>query len=382
MPRKRQRLQTIGNELDETIHNQIQEDILISKSDEDLFTIDNSGSKTAKAKVVNEAKQKQKLSRGEQKHISKALSKKSLKVEELLKASLTPKVYDIWNESPVESSQLPPTITEAPRASLRNLNNKKRSLVSMIKPGMSYNPAQSHHQAVLAEAVSIEQKKIEKDETSKIRHSDSLAIVSSSINNKNRILTVGDEFYNANQSNIDDADDSEDDEDSDEDDDEDITSMGEDGEKKLSKLKSKLTTAERNKKRDLKDRLFKEAKEKRNTDVLKSLSLLPTIVKTIRKDANIKSQLKAQKDKEMALKKRQQELLALTTMSYEEAGQVPLSDELNGSLRQLVPKGNRVKDMLSWKVKSGEAMAKDRRKRRAYEKPHGRSNVKWVAGVK
>jgi len=67
-----------------------------------------------------------------------------------------------------------------------------------------------------------------------------------------------------------------------------------------------------------------------------------------------------------------------SSLTYEEAACVPLSDELHGSLRQVVPKGNRAKDHQNNMVSAGITSTSLRRNRRAYEKPHASKNIKWI----
>lgn len=69
-------------------------------------------------------------------------------------------------------------------------------------------------------------------------------------------------------------------------------------------------------------------------------------------------------------------------MTYDEADSVPLSDELNGSLRTIVPKGRAIVDQTNAMRANGALMARDRRTRKTKEKPHAGKKVKWVARYK
>ena len=367
MPRKKQRLQAIESELEVVIDHGIREKVLLSKSDEELFTIDNQGSKNARLRITKEIKEKEQLSKGEKKKLEKAVTKKTIQLKEIEKnLSKSKNAYDIWGNSDEKMNSRIPS----------SLSGKKRSIASLIKPGLSYNPAIDQHQEVLVQAVTLEQKKVDKEEKNKRLALNSLPIIPATVmNSRSVVLPTHDEFYNVN--NDDDDDDSEEDDDDEDNENDDKTT-------KVKKQKSKLTTAERNRKRDNKQKLFKEAQEKKKKVLLKDLSdgVLPSLVKDIKKKENKNAELKQQKKKELLLLKQTQEQESLTKLTYDEAGQIPLSDELNGSLRQMIPKGNRVKDFVTWKVQTGEAMPKDRRKRRAYERPHGRQNVKWIQAVK
>ncbi len=81
-------------------------------------------------------------------------------------------------------------------------------------------------------------------------------------------------------------------------------------------------------------------------------------------------------------KKLSEEEKKLHTLTYEDAATVPLSDELTGSLRTIIPKGVAVLDHTMHMRQSGDLATRDRRKRKAYEKPHGDKNVVWIPKYK
>ena len=377
MPRKKQRLQAIDQELVNTVHQQIQDNILESKLDDELFIIDTRGSKNAKGRITKEKIQKQSLSKGEKKQLTKAKTKQ-IKNQNKIESLTEQKVYDLWSDERSSSNISSQNLKDKSKAPI-DATKKKRSLTSLIKSGMSYNPALDQHQEVLAEALLLEQKKVEKEEKSKLSLLNSMPIVPSNIMNNKALLTdTHDEFYNVNQKRDNEE------EDDDDDDDEGNNNLDSSNPVSLKKaIKMKLTTtAEKNKKRDRKDNLYKETQERKKKELMHDIKLLPTLIKEIKKNTNKQIQLKQSKTKEITLLQKKKQADALIKLSYEDAGSIPLSDELNGTLRQLKPKGNQMKDFALWKVKTGEAMSKDRRKRRAYEKPHGRENVKWIQAVK
>jgi hypothetical protein len=71
--------------------------------------------------------------------------------------------------------------------------------------------------------------------------------------------------------------------------------------------------------------------------------------------------------------------LADAGMDYEEIGAIPLSDELRGSLREVLPKGVALSQRVASMRQSGEVLATDRRTRRAHEKPHGARRLVYHA---
>lgn len=74
--------------------------------------------------------------------------------------------------------------------------------------------------------------------------------------------------------------------------------------------------------------------------------------------------------------------LSTQSMSYEEIGAIPLSDELGGGLRTVLPKGVALSHHASAMRQSGDLAAIDRRTRRAHEKPHGPRRTAWHAKYK
>lgn len=64
-------------------------------------------------------------------------------------------------------------------------------------------------------------------------------------------------------------------------------------------------------------------------------------------------------------------------LDYDDIGNVPLSDELGGGLRTIIPKGVAITQREQTMRKAGDVMEQDRRTRRAYEKPHAPRNTAW-----
>lgn len=74
--------------------------------------------------------------------------------------------------------------------------------------------------------------------------------------------------------------------------------------------------------------------------------------------------------------------LAAESMDYEEVAAIPLSDELGGSLRTVLPKGVPLNQRAAAMRKAGDIAAVDRRTRRAHEKPHAARRIAWHAKYK
>ena len=103
---------------------------------------------------------------------------------------------------------------------------------------------------------------------------------------------------------------------------------------------------------------------------------------------NVDKHLKTLEDEER-IKESKRELKALqkqtkadpAALTYAEAGAVPLSDELRGSIRAIKPKGLLVVDKVNEMRESGELTARTR-KRRHFDNPHGARKVVWVPKYK
>lgn len=70
------------------------------------------------------------------------------------------------------------------------------------------------------------------------------------------------------------------------------------------------------------------------------------------------------------------------SLDYDDIGTVPLSDELGGGLRTVIPKGVALTQREQSMRKAGDVMEQDRRTRRAHEKPHAARRTSWHAKYK
>lgn len=136
---------------------------------------------------------------------------------------------------------------------------------------------------------------------------------------------------------------------------------------------SKLTRAQRNKIRDRNIAGFQAHRDKADKLILKSISSIPAILRDI--DAEEGRRL-AEQELRRVLK---EEAGRTREMSYAEAGAVPLTDELGGSLRTLLPKGVLVKALEADMRLRGELATAGRRAMRKGDQPHGARNLRWVA---
>lgn len=143
------------------------------------------------------------------------------------------------------------------------------------------------------------------------------------------------------------------------------------------KIIEKKTKVERNKMRRQSEQIHEALKvkaEKRLSQELRSLKAISKEIATEEQQKNI-----ARKTKKALLKEKNAQLPAMT---YNEAGSVLLTDELTGSLRTLRPELCPIKSHIATMISNGDAISKDARKRKAYEKPHSGKQIKWVAKYK
>ena len=142
------------------------------------------------------------------------------------------------------------------------------------------------------------------------------------------------------------------------------------------RLKQKLTRAQRNKRKANNQLNYENNKVRSEKKLLKSIDQIPLLLKKIEE-----KEKRNEKEKEMKNK------LVINSMeenalTYDEAALIPLSDELKGSLRTILPKGCAIKDQVRTMRLHGDLMTQDRRNRRNIEKPHASKNIKWHAKYK
>jgi hypothetical protein len=361
--RQRERIQEISQDfLDYHATKQL-ENGLKAKENDELYTVDRTGSigRRRKMNKIQELKD-------EGKYIVSKTEKKL--IEKLAKKTKTPvvddkngKLIDIWGE---EGNSIIVANRKSSRIHSVPTVKKSSKLVPAI-PGQSYNPSSEHHQEAILKAHETTFKKEQEDIKNKIIHNQihNTHIVDEVANTL--IRDGNDSLLTNNQS------DESDDSDEDDNDNSDVKRN-----RLTRKQRTKLTQAQRNKARERKKMQFERNKALLAKKMMKTLNHLPSIVKELEKLEKSKKALKDEikRKKQQTLTEEQQKL------SYEEAGNVPLSDELNGSLRKLKPKGSLLVGQVSKMVNSGDVLSKDRRKRKNKEKPHGAKRVVWTPKYK
>lgn len=114
-------------------------------------------------------------------------------------------------------------------------------------------------------------------------------------------------------------------------------------------------------------------------ELLKSIDKVDKILKESLKEEKLKEQKRKVRET-----KRQQELHANSMMvgiTESEISSIPLTDELHGNLRSIIPKGISIQDRTNALLEKGEFSSRSRKSRKV-ENPHGARRVKWIAKYK
>ena len=342
--------------LEDSLATKAADEALANQDDSDLFVVDRKGSKRARRKVVKEQERKDRgtLHSATEEHLvrkkMKEMQEREAKRKEEAGKGNGAESMDIWGGDPENGG-----VTAAPQRRRMASHSANKSTLKVSGPGFSYNPAQTHHQDVLAEASALEMAKREKDAREK-----------ASMGPGPTLITNGSKGEDDEESS------------SDEDDDEEDVSNGKNV-ATTKKKKEKLSTAQRNKQKRNRALNTEQKRAKVVKDLDKQIKDLPKILKTLEKEKKAKEAKKALKD---VLKSS----IGVDdgALSYAESGTVPLSDELGGSLRTLIPKGSSVKSMATTYDEAGKTIKsfKSRGGAKKYARPHAAPNVKWVARQK
>jgi hypothetical protein len=355
-------------------------DVIQSKDDSDLFMVDRTGSKAGRKKVTTEIIPKKEntfISPTEKVLINKlVLEQKSNKKRKAYGDDVvmekTKKIevhlQDLWDvgtldtAKPKENTQTTSNLSVANKK--RRIEPTKKSL-KVALPGQSYHPTVEDHQNVIAEAVAIE-----------IKRQDALA--ENALTRPSNILNNAEvtQLFLSGENFLPDENDEEDEED----DENALENFTEDGKviKKRVNKNNRLTTAQKNKKRAMKlaqQELEKLKKQEHILDTIEQIDNYQAELQTEEEKSKVKKEIREQL---IAAKKQMEE----TSLSTQDVPTVPLSDELNGSLRTIVPKGIAVIDRTHSMIKAEKLHAKSKQLRKHGENPHGAKRIKWVPKYK
>eukprot|EP01036_Dinobryon_divergens_P031466 gene31466-40866_t len=341
---RQKRIVELVKEYEDASLIELSEKRLVAQKDEELFTVDTAGRQSRKRKARLDFSEARSPLRHPPSKAESRLVKKLLVTSRPSPAKKdATSLSDLWGDceqvTAVDSVRRPS---------------------SVALPGQSYNPTPRDHQNILAEAVALEIIKRENAERfdKPVAVSTTDAVVS--------------------QQSQDPAED-EDDEDGDEEEeeaDEDGDDGSAEGRRPGAGRPKTLTRAQRNKKRRRSEESHRQLSEERHRRLLQSIDQLPKILQEMAASDKRRSARKAA----LQAKKKASSAASLT---YEQSAEVPLSDELCGSLRQLRPKGRPLGERLRLLRSSGRAAPAPRLGgQRAHMKPHAAKRVVWHAKYK
>jgi nucleolar protein 53 len=347
-----------------------------TKADEELFVVDTTA-------IVPSKKQQTKKEKNKRKHTNSAMERALIeklaethseeKLQELAKIStakrarfkgLVKPTFDLWAEetnddkkkkqpqvhigSGVGGTKPSQHLTIVTKRALA-APGKPKVTIDVAKSGQSYNPDRVQHKKVLQEAIEVEQKREEAEIERK-------APISTGMSEATRALLLGDS----------DSDDSPSDVEEEEDNDED---------RPIEKKKEKLTRAQRNKQKRVREEQREIDTRKRQKKIQNSVAEAKTVGKKLLKD---EAQSKEKKEQIQKLKEESERVkgknvyqqLAHENPVHAPTYPVALSSELNksrGSLRTIKPKGSLVTDRMTSFLDRDMAPKKTLRQRKRVE---------------
>lgn len=341
MSRRKGRIAEVIQEY-ENAQLQISSEKLLSEiENERLFTIDTVGRARGKKYDIQNFKVHAPLvqSKTEQKLISKFLKKCQNRPPEL---NTSPALMDIWDTTDLNPSR-------------DAYNTSHRKLLAL--PGQSYNPSHLDHQNLLAEAAALE---IIKAEAATEKEMGERLIVSCSAAVETKL-----------------------DVDIDDDDKDDIdTHESTKVDRHRFPSTKPVTRSKKNKRRKRNEEMYHRVQSKINEDLLASIDQLPKILDDMTKEVQHRKAHRAVVAARKETNGKGREGSAVLT--YEEAVEVPLTDELGGGLRQLLPKGLALRSRLRELSRKGlvTPLRKKGRGKVAHVKPHAAKKIIWHAKYK
>lgn len=353
--RREKRARETAEELDQALARDAAAAVVASRADDALFVVDRTGSKSARRRIVKEqavVASNKPVSKTER-ILLKKLEENGGTLRKGKTAEIPSQLQDLWADGDSDGGA-------GSSVAGRRRAKKPTATIPASKrvagPGFSYNPTPEAHQEILAEALALEIKKKERDLREARAAKSQKGLQEPSALVQSVLVESGDE-----------------DDDEDEEDDAAKNAEGKTGRKK--KLEKK-TQAQRNKERRRKDAEQKLTSEQRQKQLLKSISQLPVLLK----------QAEAEERKAKALlelRKIQASSSADdSALSYDESGSVPLSDELSGSLRRIIPKGSTITNAVTKLKTTGAIQFRDKLKRKKGDTLNKTKKVKWVAKYK
>ena len=403
MPAKRvlKRVSESVAEYDDAVAEKALENAVASRTDSDLYVVDRDGSRNMRRKLNKAANNsslvslfgggsdegEKVVSKVEQKIVNKIRNKQASivqKINDFVVGNDKKKcvgLSDLWADEAEEVIKVKATLNSKYSAN-NKIQRRSTSIPSsdirksnVPLSGLSYNPSPEDHMNAIAAASVVTIKKFKEDEKN-IKKRDIQNILTShdTTNDIAKILING----SSKNENIEKSDDDDDDDDEEEEEEDDLSFTSGSIVNRLSrKERNRKTRAQLNKQRKLKKEEFLLQQQKEREKMERAVNNMPTLLKQYTK------KLENNAKEKIAIKHLKEETAAFNNViDYHEAGNVPLSDELNGSLRKIKPKGVVIKNQIHKMITSGDVMSRDRRIRHHHEKPHGEKRQVWIPKYK
>ena len=140
------------------------------------------------------------------------------------------------------------------------------------------------------------------------------------------------------------------------------------------KKNEKVSKAKRRRKKLLKEKEVAIRNVKADKKMSQDILYVKSIVKSLNKNDDKLSKIKPGQNTTLLSENK--------TIASQDTSSLLLTDELTSNLRTLRTRSCPIKNQISHMISNGEAFPKNRRKPRAFEKPHAAKRVKWVAKYK
>lgn len=325
----------------------------VNASNDQLFTLDRVGSKRKRQQVDQEIKPKIEgkfISAAEKAKIRKIKEKKV--VNSSSDETVNSEFRDLWEEEATDSSDTKKKVAKAHK-------------LKVAKEGQSYNPDTTSHQNILKEAVALQIKQI--SEQKRLENALPLSLKEEAKDQINSAI----DYKEAHKLLLDQADEDENDDDND-------ASVEEMQPTKKRKMQEKKTKAQRNRERARK----LEEEERKRAKQVKQLNQSIHDIKKIKKQLREEELQRELRKKEIERLKQETQAREAVALKEKEISAVPLSDELQGSLRLIKTKAVPLLEVSDSLLETGLVTKQNRRAKRQNEKPRGARKIKLVAKYK
>lgn len=334
-------MDAVAEQLAVAVQQQQEEQAMAQLSDQQLFVIDRTGSKTARKKLAKEQQQQKKqlvVSKVEQVLLAKTPAPAKKQTQQ------NGGLADLWaTDEPEEQAVTMTAVTNAKKKTSKK-DSTKPVLAVPCHPGQSYHPSLDDHQEVLAEALAVETAILEKKMEEEQLIPTELSEVTKSV------LMDGEDWVEEQE--------------------EDEGEEGAGSTTRRQKRKERLTTAQINKRRRKNQAKFERQVELRKQSVNKGIDKIEKITKALEATEE-RRERRRQLEQLIKTAEPEETVVPITPATV---ATVPLSDELKGSLRSMKPKGNLLEEHVGRMATTSQV--NEKKKQKKLSRPHGTKRVK------